>query len=195
MATITISGKSFEIYGTYNGARDYFLAAIHASAWDAAEQTSQLKALVTATRMLDRQRWKGEKTSPGQTLDWPRTGVTDDEGAAVAPGTVPLAIEHATYELANALLADVTVQTQLDAGSNVRRTVDQVSVEGAVSERTEREYFRPTLGFRGRFPTIVQELVRQFLSGGTLTSVIVSGTDFDTASPSGDFGFTGLGLP
>lgn len=162
MGTVTISGKNFEVYGTSVGADDYHVASIGdaADAWTAATATEHDKAHVAATRMLDRQRWKGDPVGVpvvDVVLQWPRTGVTDRKGNEVSSASVPTAIITATYELAAMLLEDASAQDNATSGSNV----SSVSAGPA-----SVSFFRPTLGVTGRFATRIQELVGEFLEGG-----------------------------
>ena len=183
MGQVSIDGNDYEIYGTQADATIYFGGAIHGTAWFAADDDTQAKALVTSTRMLDRQVWQGTKTapSPGQTLDWPRTGVVDREGNPVDPNTVPEGIVFGSYELANILISNAAVQDTKDAGSNI-------SSVGAGSARVA--FFRPTIGTLGRFPTIVQELVGEFLAGAVAhLGIFVSGIQ-ESQFAVWDFGFS-----
>ena len=148
----------------------YFADAIHSGSWDSADADTQSRALVTATRMLDRQLWKGTKTSSSQALEWPRTGVVDRYGDAIDENTVPAVIIQATQELALSLIDDPDVQTNASTSSGIKR---------AKAGSAEVEYFKPTP--RYRFPTIVQELVKA-LMGGSIISGAAYGIDKEAYS-------------
>lgn len=139
-------------------AEAYFLHKIHAADWDSATDPTKTDALVTATSMLDRQNWQGSKTqeAPTQALDFPRTGLTDPEGTAIASDAVPQFVLDATCELALALIQNLSVQTQKNTEQNIKRLK---------AGTAEIEYFRGISG--GRFPTIVQELIGYYLLGAT----------------------------
>lgn len=165
MGSVTISGSNFEIYSTLVDAQTYFKAGLgdSAVAFRAAVATVGLQemALVEATRMLDRQRWKGEPVGVpvfDVVLQWPRTGVTDRYGDEVSSASVPDKIIKATYELAGLLLVDPGKKDAAMSGSNV------ASVGAGPASVS---FFRPTLGVTGRFDTVIQELVGEFLGGGT----------------------------
>jgi len=211
LGTVSISGKSFNIYGNLTddtvtdspqavSATTYFIGQLNTTAWDAADSTTRSKALVTATQILDKQRWVGTPTDVAtpQPLAWPRTGVSDCEGTAVPSDEVPLGIVNAAYELAGAILTDATVQSQASGGSNTKRTKSRDKVGDLETER-ETEYFGPTNipGTKtgvGRFPTAVQEYVRCFLSGGSLSLVTIEGAR-DSSFYGQDWGYSGEGLP
>lgn len=77
-------------YVTQDEALAYCNDRLNCSAFVNASTTVKDQALMTATALLDRQSWAGTKLSPTQALDWPRTGITDQEGQSV-----PTSILHA----------------------------------------------------------------------------------------------------
>lgn len=206
MGTVSISGKTYNIYGEHtddtqgvDSSVTYFIGQLNTSAWDDAGFTDQQKALVTATRILDKQRWTGSPTDPNtpQPLAWPRTGVTDCDGNAVATDAVPDEIVFATYELAAAIIADAAVQSEASGGSNVKRTKARDKVGDLETER-ETEYFTSTSvsGSRtslGRFPTAVQEYVKCFLGGTGLSLAYVTGSRASNFADA-EYGFVDPGL-
>lgn len=103
-------------YASLDEASDYFQWATPSEAWDDASPTERAKALVTATRAIDRLNFAGLRTSDwsrlvntrtpirildpapvGQDLEFPRNGET----------TIPQPIKDATCEIAYALLDGV----------------------------------------------------------------------------------------
>lgn len=157
-------------YINVSDADTYFLHRIHAADWDAATEPTKTDALVTATAMLDRQEWMGSKTGDPQTLDWPRTGVSDPEGNAVDSATVPQFILDAACELGLALIQDLTVQTNKDTGTNIKAL--KAGSAGI-------QYFKGTSG--PRFPTIIHELIGFYLSGASVyTSPYYGATEAET---------------
>lgn len=137
-------------------AEAYLGDALHAVAWMAAEGATKDQSLVTATRMLDRQDWVGERATDVQVLDWPRTGVTDENGVEVPSDETPQFILDATCELAVALLTDLAVQSSPDQSTNIRRMK---------AGSAEIEYFVGKSG--ARFPTIVHELIGRYLANSS----------------------------
>ncbi len=163
MGTVTISGTSFDIYGTLAAAVTYMKARVGATAWDAVGSTDRSKALVSGTRFLDRQNWQGQKTSGVQALEFPRTGLVDKDGNDVGSVAVPLLVEEANYEMALAILEDATIVENANSGTNTKRVK---------AGSAEVEFFRQTDGTK--LPTIIQELIGLFLEG--------SGTSSDTGN-------------
>lgn len=187
MATVNIEGVTYDVYGSLSAADAYFAAALHATSWAAVldDDDQRAKSLVTATRMLDRARWVGTKTSPSQALEWPRTGVTDRYGVPLSDSAVPVSIENGCYELANLLLGDSSIQNATSSGSNVK------SVEAGSAAV---EFFRSTSNSSTRFPTIVHELIGQFLAGGDGLGIVATGLGTSAFSEY-DYGYNGEGLP
>jgi hypothetical protein len=163
----------------------YLSAAYHADNWRALDDDSKGRALVTATRTLDRQEWLGVKTDDTYELDWPRkdtgvVGVTDD--------VVPIDITNASIELALSLTQGSDVQNYQSANGNIQ------SLKAGSASIT---YFRGggNGGVPTRFPQIVWELVEPYLSGGAgaantaLSASQSTGTDKETVTGR-DFGYT-----
>lgn len=168
---VTIGADTFACYGTAAGLATYANgSALWYATHAAATADARGRALVEATRLLDRQRWQGSKVSDGQALAWPRTGVTVD-GAAVSDADVPDAITAAAYELALAILAKPTVVAGTSTGSNVQ------SVGAGPTSVT---FFSPTVG--GRFPDRVQELIGGYLYGADATASIAPGGLYATGT-------------
>lgn len=157
-------------YISVDDADTYFALAIHASVWASLDLSVKESALVTATRMLDRQKWVGTKTvldATTQPLQWPRTYVTDRNGTTVPSDTVPQEIIDATCELAIALINDPSLQNTTDSGSNIKRVK---------ADTVEIEYIRTKSGTR--FPVVINELVGLWLSSSsTISGPFLSGTD------------------
>lgn len=151
-------------------ANTYFADLIHSGPWDAATAETKAKALVSATKMLDRRYWAGTKYSDAQALDWPRSGITDPDGNEVAEDTVPQFVLDATCELALALIEDATIQSSDDSGGIKSIKTGTVSVEFIGNNATD--YFSTGL------PQIVQELLGYYLAGANdFAGPFVSGTD------------------
>jgi hypothetical protein len=56
---------------------DFFATRINAEEWDNATTVNRTKALETATRAIDRLRFKSQKTDSNQANEWPRGGDTE----------------------------------------------------------------------------------------------------------------------
>jgi len=89
-------------YGNLTDAASYFLTRYESDAWDEATTTERKKALISATRIIDRLNYEGEVTVEGQSLQFPRY---DDL-------SVPVEIKIACYEIAFALLDGVDPETE-----------------------------------------------------------------------------------
>jgi hypothetical protein len=181
MATVEIDGNEYEAYSDLETADLYAAAAFHADTWLDLDDDPKGKTLVTGTRTLDRQIWKGEKTDPDQELEWPRKntgvdGVVDDE--------VPDDIVQASIELAIALADGAEFQTN----SSTAQGISSMSA-GSVSITFARGVHKAT-----RFPLIVQELIKKYLNGSGSGAFLPKSTGVDEESifPL-DLGYTGGG--
>jgi hypothetical protein len=161
MPSTPITGTSGNSYATIASADTYLGDSVRAGLnWSAVDNDTKARSLITATRLLDKQCFIGSKTDTAQTLEWPRTGVTDADGNSVATDTVPDGIINGCIELAYELSQDETLETAQNTGSN-----DKKYKAGSV----EIEFFRPggVLGTDGltRFPIVVMEWIREYLCG------------------------------
>lgn len=187
MGSVSINSVTYQIYGTDTGAGSfdaYWGAGLGDSynAWLAASAVKRDQALVAATRLLDRQLWEGTPVGVpviDSVLQWPRNGAIDQDGNVVSNASVPDAIVKGCYELAAALLADSSLQSNALSGSNVK------SVKAGP---VQVDFFTSTLGITGSLPTQVQVLVGQFLRGSSGTPSSVSyGTDATQTSAQSQF--------
>lgn len=99
-----------------------------------------------------------------QTLQWPRTGVTDRYGDSVSDSAYPQDLRYGQIELAWELTQDEGVETSQGLGANEKRLK---------AGDVEIENFRPTGGPNGRgsqrLPGSVHEFLAQFLNYGSAT--------------------------
>ena len=85
---------------------DSYHAARGRSDWQEHLSGAKESAIVRATDYLDsvyRRRFVGTRGSSTQSLEWPRSGVCDENGSVIA--NVPTDIANATAELARAMLS------------------------------------------------------------------------------------------
>jgi len=97
-------------YVTVEEAATYFASRLHSEVWTQAADADKQKALVMATRAIDRQILRGRKTDAGQDRAFPRYPDT----------AVPQAVKDATCEEALALL---------ESGNSQRRKLQQEGVQ------------------------------------------------------------------
>lgn len=169
-------------YISTDEADTYHAGNVAGDSWLPLDQEVKERSVISATRMLDRQMWKGAKTSSVQALQWPRTEIVDPYGNAVSSGTVPQFIEDATAELALALALDPTVQTSTGTNKNIKRVK---------AGSAEVEFFFSSINTR--FGTVIQELIGSYLGStsslaGTLgIGGFASGTDQCSKFIPGDY--------
>lgn len=170
-------------YAPRADADTYFADSIRAAQWIAFSEPLRDSGMVEATRVFERQRWRGEKEISTQTLAFGRTGLTGKEGEAVTPAQSLLDISEAQFEYALALLVDASVLESNDAtGSNVK---------SLKAGSAAMEFFRVTTGTR--FPVIVTDIIGQYLLGSAAALGVtpcVSGTDIESGFEDRDqFGY------
>ena len=161
--TETLGGVVYDVYSDVATADEYLAADFTATTWRAETDDDQKRrALITATRLLDRQCWPGEMEDEEQGTAWPRTGVPGFED-----GDVPQQIVDANSLLAKYIHEGMAIELNVSTANNVRRIK-----AGSV----EQEYFFP-LTNGTRLPLPVQELLAGLTCGG---ATIAAAQSFDT---------------
>ena len=157
-------------YITAANAEIYLGDSIRYATWSALSEAYKEQALISAARMLSRQKWQGTPNVEGQALSFPRSGLVDREGVTIPEEEVPTDVINAQCELAIALVAKASIETTTDSSSNLKT---------AKAGSTSIEYFRPIPGTR--FPTIVNELIGYLLSGYSCLAIpTVTGTEAES---------------
>ena len=116
---------------------DTYATLAEADAYAAARSWTDWAALTTAAKELrlteaaiyldTSYAWKGAITSSAQAMSWPRSGVTDLEGRAIASDAYPARLKDAQIELAR--LASTTALVTSDATGEVSQiTAGSVSL-------------------------------------------------------------------
>lgn len=152
-ATVEIEGRLYPVYADLDAADAYLNAATQADTWRGLDDTAKSRALVTATRTLDRQKWKGTMSDPNQLLAWPRDNVNCPNAE---DGVIPENIITASIEMASALVDGSDLQNTANQSQKI-----QTLRAGSVSIT----WFRGAEGFPQRFPQIITELLSCLLAG------------------------------
>lgn len=142
MGAVNIGANAYVIYGSQAGAVAHLAGSItsQSAGFIAAVPDKQAQALVSATRVFNRQKWLDAYTT-------------------FAAREAVVAIVEASYELASLLLAKPTLFDQKTASSNIESvTAGPVSVQ----------FFGPQ--DIGRFAPSVLELIREYLAGYSSSS-------------------------
>lgn len=183
MATVSIGGTDYTVYQDETEADEYFNGSSDYDTWNAFTSDEKKRALVSSTRLIDRQSWQGEKEGDPQELAFPRTGVVDCSGNAVDASTTLEKVEEASLMLA----LDIADGTPVQSNATTE-DLTQTLKAGSVMITN----FRATEGSASRFPLDVMELIGCYFQGagdagiaGSL-SYGVCGEGFDD-----DFGFSG----
>lgn len=159
-------------YGSRAEADAYFLDSLRKENWNAFNTSFKDQALIESTRVLERQKYLGEKEVGSQALAFPRTGLKDKEGNDMT-GAESLAIaKEAEFEYALFLAENTKKLGERDSTgkSNIKSV-------GAGSAKVE--FFRPQKG--ARFPLAIQELLGDFIGGSGGLVGLASGTGDKTS--------------
>jgi hypothetical protein len=134
-------------YVAVEEAQEYFANRLHSNAWIDASDSDKYRALVTATKTIDRQSLKGRKTDPSQPLAFPRYPDTE----------IPTTVKEACCEEALALL---------ERGNSQRRKLQQEGVQ-SFSLGNMSEAFTAGAG-KGLLSQEAKELLRPWLIGAVM---------------------------
>jgi hypothetical protein len=104
----TVGGTAANSYITVAEGTAFADDVIGTVAWTAASADNRIRALLAATARLDELEWIGAQAAATQALAWPRTGA--ECGEKVYTSTViPYEVRRGTFDLANLLLSNLTV--------------------------------------------------------------------------------------
>lgn len=176
---VEIGSQEYQTYASDAEAHEYLAADFGAAVWRAEDDEDQhARALVTATRILDRMAWAGDKADAAQALAWPRTG-TGITG--VEDDAIPQPIIDASILLAKLIHAGSAVDGTPSTAQSIKR-----QRAGSVEQEFFRSFDDPT-----RLPTEVHELIGPYLAGsGGVGGAIASGVCEPTAFHPG-YGLSG----
>lgn len=114
-------------YATVEEADDYHLGRLHVDAWDTVDDKEA--ALMWAAQVLDGWVvWTGLATYEVQARSWPRKGMFNRNGFAIAETTIPTELKYAQAELARQLAV-----SDLTADDDVRNKDIRSLTAGSVS--------------------------------------------------------------
>ena len=91
----TIGGANANSYNTLSDANDYFADRLNVAEWDAADNATREKALITFCRRMDEETFTGSKVSASQALKFPRVGCVDEDGNEFASNSIPQIVKAA----------------------------------------------------------------------------------------------------
>lgn len=107
------------IFGSVEGADRYWSEQLSGQLWEIQSLDTKTKALITATRAINRLRFAGSKSVETQPLEYPRNG----------EATLPDVLQQATYEEAMELLKGVDPSTEAGNIWVTRRAFGQVRTD------------------------------------------------------------------
>lgn len=137
-------------YIDLNDANAYFADMLDAGEWEAANDATKEKALVTATRNIDRERIIGKKYSDDQPLQFPR--LTD--GAII-----PQVVMDACCEEALFLLKMTSYQKKRETDHALGIVGETI---GDASERAHEGVVQKITQGRGLFSPVAKQLLKPY---------------------------------
>ena len=149
----TAAASNANTYCDLDDANQYHEERLHAEIWTAAAVETRKAALVWAARLLDMHAdWEGVPWTSGQALRWPRAGVYDPDGRALAHDAIPTFLKHAAAELARHLISEDRTAEPDTLGFKTMK-VDTISL-------TVDKYFQ-----RRTLPASVRAMIAPYVSG------------------------------
>lgn len=142
-------------YGTIAEHDAYWASHGNPATWTAATVAAKTAAAVTATEYLDAVYggfWKGYAKEAAQVLDWPRSGVLDNDYRSVSSETVPQTIKDAISILAHEAIKGVDLLPDVAAGEiGSGQIVSKAERVGPISEETSYASGSASVSTRPRF--------------------------------------------
>lgn len=87
--TTTIGGSTSNSYVSLDDFESYCDERLNVDVYYAADDDDRVRALLMATRRLDRENWRGAKADSSQALAWPRYDVPKRDGSLVGGDSIP----------------------------------------------------------------------------------------------------------
>lgn len=159
----TVGGETSNSYVTLAEANAFFEGETLSTAWDAAADDEKNRALVTATRRIDQEDFRGipvnsltgKASTDTQALQWPRAK------AGYLKTVIPEPIKRATMLLAYVLVSDTDLLQDSGLEKFNRAKVGPLEVDvrhshsaGALPDDVARELEDLTLTSRAQFPMV-----------------------------------------
>lgn len=115
-------------YPTLAEAKAYWATRLYSDVWDGVDDNTRNKAIIMATRVIDytfvirkelkvgsngkfyttSRGWSGAPSTATQALAWPRIGMYDANGVAIATDVIPQQLKEAVSEFAGQLMSTDT---------------------------------------------------------------------------------------
>ena len=169
-------GNGYPSYASVAEADAYLIADVELAVdWLALSAVEKVQRLVSATRRLDRLKWRGERAGgASQATAWPRSGLQYPGGGAVGSDAPPDEIE----DVAILLAGDLSFDLAATAGGR------EEQVRSLTAGRIQESFFFEQLSQLERLmPGGTLDLIRYWLqSEGTVTKPTVTGRDKNAPS-------------
>lgn len=132
------------------------------SAWSSASDAEKKDTIRQATRAADERygsRWRGDRGSASQALDWPRAYVTDPTGYGFYDSDeVPTALQQWTARAALLILNGYTIEPETQTGATIK----------SETKRSAGGFEKSTTYLGGKGPTTEYPALDRMLEGASL---------------------------
>lgn len=132
MKTVTINGVEYPVYATVSEADLYFNGAF-GSNWENIDDDDKIRLLISATRNIDRQEYRGSKIDEMQALEFPRI-INGNETSDVILTKACCEEAYAIYNKGQSSIADVDGIKRIEVQDTTIEFKDSADLSGYVSD-------------------------------------------------------------
>lgn len=165
----TIGGAAANSYVLVATADTYFDNRVNSGAWNNVVDTDdKTRALIMATNRIEQEKYRGVIAQTTQRLQFPRTGISYDDGTPVASTIIPLQVQYAEMEMALEVLragtSDIFAPTGLELFKNIKAGNVDIQMRDPLQPE---KYLDPEASSlanqRGQLPPMVERWLRRWL--------------------------------
>jgi hypothetical protein len=155
LPTITLT-EGDNTYVSLEDAEEYMVNKLNSQVWDAASPNDKAKALIQATKSIDKLQFMGIKFDCAQKLQFPRVYINSEPPELVTlSGEIPQAVKDATCEEALCLIANMN-----NSSVTARMDLQAQGIKRIKFGDSEEEYFKVS---RNKLSTTESmDLIRQY---------------------------------
>lgn len=166
---VTVGDPNANSYVDVGFADTFFDNRVNSGAWiNVVDSDDKTRALIMATDRIDQEKFRGSKASSTQRLNFPRSGISYDDGTPVPTTIIPRQVCNATCEMALAILnagkTDILSATGLEQFKDIRAGNVSLTMRDPLQPE---QYLDPEAtsqaNQRGNLPPQVERWLRRWL--------------------------------
>ena len=162
-----VGASNSNSYVTLVEANNYFDTRLHSLKWNEATDEDKTKALLQATKRLEREKYFGDRKSSSQKLSFPRVGLGYID-SILLDNIIPEQLKDAQCELAIFMLSNDITQKEVNTGSIKRTTMGDMSVE-YLTDQT------PSVSSFNELPEYIETLLEDLSKTVSSTNIVQIG--------------------